>query len=139
VVISPTASQGAIGGANVASFVPKPPPTGGPPTVGAAPVATAPKRITLKALAKGRLIKVKVAGAGKVKIAGTVPAKVLRRTGKPVVVAAGSAIAQQAGTVAVKLRLTATGRKKRKRLKGARMTLRASHGGLTATKRVTLR
>jgi hypothetical protein len=144
VVISATAGHGAIGGANVASFMSTPPPTGGPPTGGpptggAAPVPTVPKRVKLKALAKGVPIKVKVAAAGKVKIAGTVPAKVLRRKGNPVVVAAGSATAQQAGTVTVKLRLTATGRKKRKRLKGARMTLRASHGGLTATKRVTLR
>ena len=140
VVISPTASQGAIGGANVASFVPDPPPTGGlPPTGGAAPVATAPKRVKLKALSKGVAIKVKVAGAGKVRLTGTVRAKVLRRKGKPVVIASGSATATQAGTVTVKLRLTTTGRKKRKRLKGARMTLRVSHGGLTATKRVTLR
>ena len=139
VVISPTGTHGAIGGASVASFLPKPPPTGGPPTGGAAPVATAPKRVKLKALAKGVAIKVKVAGAGRVKIAGTVPAKVLRRKGKPVVVATGSATAQQAGTVTVKLRLTATARKKRKRLKGARMTLRVSHAGLTATKRITLR
>jgi hypothetical protein len=41
--------------------------------------------------------------------------------------------------VTVRVRLTATARKKPKRLKGARMTLRVSHGGLTATKRVTLR
>jgi hypothetical protein len=139
VVISPTASHGAIGGANVASFLPTPPPTGGAPTGGTAPVATAPKRVKLKALAKGVPIKVKVAGAGKVRISGSVAAKILRRKGKPVVVATGSAIAQQAGTVTVKLRLNAAGRKKRKRLKGARMTLRVSHGGLSATKRVRLR
>ena len=104
-------------------------------------MATVPRRVTTTALAgaKGVPIKVNVAGAGKVKVSGTVPAKVLRRKGKPVVVATGSATAQRAGTVTVKLRLTATARKKPKRLKGARMTLRVSHGGLTATKRVTLR
>jgi hypothetical protein len=143
VVISPTASQGAIGGANVASFVPARPPTGGPPppTGGAAPVATAPNKVAVKALAgaKGVPIKVNVAGAGKVTISGTVPARILRRKGKRVVVAKGSAIAQHAGTVTVRLKLTTAGRKKRKRLKGARMTLRVSHGGLTATKRVRLR
>jgi hypothetical protein len=35
--------------------------------------------------------------------------------------------------------LTTAGRKKRKRLKGARMTLRVSQGGLSTTKRVRLR
>jgi hypothetical protein len=145
VVISPTASQGAIGGADVARFLPPvPPPTVGgdpPPTGGTAPVATVPKKVTTSALAraKGVPIKVKVAGAGKVKVSGTVPAKVLRRRGKPVVVATGSATAKRAGTVTVKLRLTAAARKKPRRLKGARLTLRVSHGGLTAIKRVKLR
>ncbi|HWM08578.1 MAG TPA: hypothetical protein VNO82_04515 [Solirubrobacteraceae bacterium] len=145
VVISPTGSQGAIGGANVAPFLPAappPPPTGNPPPKGgAAPVATVPRRVTTTALAgtKGVPIKVKVARAGKVKISGAVPAKVLRRRGKPVVVATGSATAKRAGTVTVRMRLTAAARKKPKRLKGARMTLRVSHRGLVATKRVTLR
>jgi hypothetical protein len=146
VVISPTASQGAIGGANVAPFLPAapppPPPTGDPPPKGgAAPVATVPRRVTTTALAgaKGVPIKVKVARAGKVKISGAVPARVLRRRGKPVVVATGSATAKRAGSVTVRMRLTAAARKKPKRLKGARMTLRVSHGGLIAIKRVTLR
>jgi hypothetical protein len=136
VVISPSASQGAIGGANVAPFLPAappaPPPTGGSPSGGAKPVATVPRRVTTKALAraKGVPIKVRVAGAGKIKLSG----KVGRR-----VVATGSATAKRAGTVTVRLRLTAAARKKPKRLKGARMTLRVSHGGLTVTKRVRLR
>jgi hypothetical protein len=146
VVISPTASsQGAIGGATVAAFLPASaptPPTGGPPpTGGAKPVATVPRRVTTAALAgaKGVPIKVKVARAGKIKIFGTVPARVMRRRGKPVVIATGSATAKRAGTVTVRVRLTAAARKKPKRLKGAQMTLRVSHGGLTATKRVRLR
>jgi hypothetical protein len=155
VVISPTASEGAIGGADIAAFMPAPPPagpsaggppstgpsTGGPSTGGAAPVATVPKRVTTKALAgaKGVPIKVKVGRAGKVKLSGTVPARTLRRKGRPVVVATGSATAKRAGTVTVRLRLTAAARKQRKRLKRARMTLRVSQGGLTATKRVRLR
>jgi hypothetical protein len=146
VVISATASQGAIGGANVARFLPPsappPPPTGGGgPTGGAAPVATVPRRVKTTALAgaKGVPIKVDVAGAGKVRISGTVPARTLRRRGKPVVVATGSATARRAGTVTVRLRLTAAARRKPKRLKGARMTLRVSHGGRTAIKRVKLR
>jgi hypothetical protein len=68
-----------------------------------------------------------------------VPAKILSRKGRPVVVATGSATARRAGTVTVRLRLTAAARKLRKRLKGAQMTLRVSHGGLSTTKRVTLR
>jgi hypothetical protein len=144
VVISPTASQSAIGGANVTAFLPTspPPPTGGPPsTGGAAPVATVPRKVKTAALAgaKGVPIKVKVARAGKVKISGTVPARTLSRRGKPVVVATGSATAQRAGTVTVRLRLTAAARKKRSRLRGARMTLRVSQGSLSTSKRVTLR
>jgi hypothetical protein len=148
VVISPTASQGAIGGANVAAFLPAPaataPPAAGPGTPstgGAAPVATVPRRVTASALAgaKGVPIKVKVTRAGKVRISGTVPARTLRRKGGPVVVATGSATVKRAGTVTVRLRLTATARKQRKRLKGARMTLRVSQGGRTTTRRITLR
>jgi hypothetical protein len=41
--------------------------------------------------------------------------------------------------VTVRLRLTSAARKKRSRLKGARMTLRVSQGGLKTTKRITLR
>ncbi len=148
VVISPTASQGAIGGANIAPFLPAsaqspgtaPPSTGAPGTRGA-PVATLPRRVTTKALAsrRGVPIKVKVARAGKVQISGTVPAKVLRRRGRPVVVVSGSAAATRAGTVTVRVRLTTAGRRKRSRLKGARVTLRVSQGGLSTTRRVTLR
>jgi hypothetical protein len=145
VVISPTASQGAIGGANIAAFLPASAQSPGAPTGGGgsgkAPVATLPKRVTAKALsgARGIAIKVKVARAGKVKLSGTVPAKILRRRGKPVVIATGSTTAKRAGTVTVRLRLNATARKKLKRLKGARMTLRVSQGGLSTTKHITLR
>ena len=146
VVISPTASQGAIGGADVAAFLPVSgqPPTGGPLPGGdsapGAPVATVPKKVTAKALAsaKGVPIKVKVVRAGKVKVAGSVPAKVLKSS-RSVVVAAGAATAKRAGTVTVRLRLTAAGRKKKKRLKGARMTLRVTQGRLSTTKRFRLR
>jgi hypothetical protein len=147
-VISPTASQGAIGGANMAAFLPASgqppgggPPTGGPPAGGAgAPVAILPKRVTAKALAgaKGVPIKVRVARAGKVNVKGSVPAKVLKSS-RSVVVAAGSASAKRAGTVTVRLRLTKAARKKRSRLKGARMTLRVTQGGLSTTKKLTLR
>jgi hypothetical protein len=153
VLISPTASQGAIGGANIAAFLPQPPagsqpPGGGPPATGgppagggAAPSTTVPRKVTTAALAgaKGVPMKVKVTGAGKVTLSGTVPAKKLGRKGRPVVIATGSATPKQAGTVTVRLRLTAAGRKQRKRLKGARMTLRVTQGRLSTTKRVRLR
>jgi hypothetical protein len=150
VVISPTASQGAIGGTDVSVFLPKSgqpptggPPTGGPPTGGPpslAPVAAVPMRVKLSALAraKGLAIKVKVARAGKVKISGSVPAKVLTSS-RSIVVATGSTTAKRAGTVTVRLRLTKAARKKRGRLKGARMTLRVTQGELSTTKHVQLR
>ena len=86
----------------------------------------------------GALYEVKVASAGKVKISGSVPAKVLRSS-RSVVVATGSATAKRAGTVTVRLRLTSAARKKRGRLKGARMTLRVTQGRLSTTKRFKLR
>jgi hypothetical protein len=150
VVISSTASQGAIGGANLAAFLPTSgrPPAGGPPPGGSLggdppsgrPLATVPRKVTVKALArrKGVPIKVKVARAGKVKIAGSVAAKVLKSS-RAVVVARGSATAKRAGTVTVRLRLTRPARKKRSRLKGARMTLRVTQHGLRTTKRFKLR
>ena len=142
VVISPTASQGAIGGANIAAFLPTSGQPGGGPGSGApgAPVATVPNKVTAKALAgaRGVPIRVRVARAGKVKISGSVPAKALTSS-RSVVVASGSTTAKRAGTVTVRLRLTAAGRKKRSRLKGARMTLRVSQGGLSTTKRFKLR
>jgi hypothetical protein len=73
-----------------------------------------------------------------VKISGSVAAKVLRSS-RSVVVATGSTTARRAGTVTVRIRLTKAARKKRSRLKGARMTLRVSQGGLSSTKRFTLR
>ena len=145
VVISPTASQSAIGGANVAAFLPASgqPPAGGPLPGGSptgAPVATVPRKVTTKALAsaKGVPIKVKVARAGKVNVAGSVPAKVLTSS-RSIVVARGSTTAKRAGTVTVRLRLTNAARKKRSRLKGARMTLRVTQGRLSTTKRFKLR
>ena len=150
VVISPTASQGAIGGTDVAAFLPKSgqPPTGGPPTGGppsggppvVALVATVPRKVTAKALAgrKGVPIKVKVARAGKVKVAGSVAAKVLRSS-RSMVIARGSTTAKRAGTVTVRLRLTTAARKKWRRLKGARMTLRVTQGSRTVTKSFKLR
>jgi hypothetical protein len=155
VVISPTGSQGSIGGTEVAPFLPTSgqAPTGGTPPGGqlpggglpggdlpSAPVATVPRRVTVKALARRRgvAIKVRVTLAGKVKLSGFVPTKVLKSS-RFITVATGSATAPRAGTVTVRLRLTATARRKRSRLKGARMTLRVTQGSLSSTKRFKLR
>jgi hypothetical protein len=154
-VISPTASQGAIGGADVNAFLPAStpggtqpggtpagnPPTGSSPTSTAAPKALLPGKLTTKALgaARGLAVKVKVAAAGKVKLVATVPAARMGRKGKPVVIATGSKTAARAGTVTIRLRLTAAARKRLKRLKGARMTLRTTQGGRSTSRKLTLR
>jgi len=147
-VLSPTGDHPSIGGADVAAFLPKPPATGGTgapggsaPPVPLAPVATLPARLTAKALAasRGAPVKVKVGGPGKVSIRGTVPAARLGRRGKPVLVATGTASPKAAGTVTVRLRLTAAGRKRLRRLKGARLTLRIAQGSRSTKKVVKLR
>ena len=55
------------------------------------------------------------------------------------VIAKGSATAKAAGTVTVKLKLNAAGKKMRKRLKGAKATLKITHGGRSTTRTVKLR
>jgi hypothetical protein len=150
VVLSPTGTHPSIGGANVDTFLPKspattPPPSGGTGGPGAttprAPVVTLPKRLAAKALSgkRGVAVKVKVGGPGKVTIKGTVPAKRIGRRGKPVVVVTGSRTARAAGTVTIRLKLNAVGRKRVRRLKGAKLTLRIKQGTRTATKVVKLR
>jgi hypothetical protein len=149
VAIAPKGAESAsIGPANVAAFLPAPPPPGGggppggtpPPTSApAAPTATVPARITRSALTKGLAIKVKTAAAGKVTLTATVAAKALGRKGKAVVVATGSATAKAAGTVTVKLKFNATGRKQVKRLKGKKATLKIAQGTSSTTKTITLR
>jgi hypothetical protein len=146
-VISATGTHPSIGGADVAAFLPKPPATQQPgpgspgTTTPGTPVAKLPAKVTVKALAgsKGVPVKVKVGGPGKVSITGTVPARRVGRRGKPVVVATGSRAARAAGTVTIRLRLTAVGRKRVRRLKGARLTLRIKQGSRSATKVVKLR
>jgi hypothetical protein len=155
VVLSPTASQSAIGGADVNAFLPASPPAGpqpgSPPAGGspapgsttkpAAPRAILPGKVTTKALgaARGLAVKVRVAAAGKVKLVATVPAARMGRKGKPVVIATGSKTAARAGTLKIRLRLTTAARKRLKRLKGARMTVRVTQGGRSSSRKVTLR
>jgi hypothetical protein len=142
VTLSATGESPSIGAANVAAFLPPappPPPTSTstpPPTSppGTAPTAaltlTVPAKLTAKSLGKGFGVKVKVGAPGKVTITATV---------KKRVIATGSATAKTAGTVTVKLKLNAAGKKQRKRLKGAKATLKVTHGGTTVTRTVKLR
>src|SRR4051794_26068618 len=132
VVLSPTGTHPSIGGADVAAFLPKPTPVppGGTPGPGTAPgsfapVMKLPAKLKVKALAasRGLPVKVKVGGPGRVSITGTVPARRVRRHGKPVVVVRGKRSVQKAGTVTIRLRLTPVGRKRARLLKGARLTL----------------
>ena len=152
VVLSPTGTHPSIGPADVTAFLPTstttpipPPAVPGPGAPGAsaprAPVVTLPKKLTAKALAasRGVAVKVKVGSAGKVTITGTVPARRLGRRGKPVIVATGKGVARAAGTVTIRLRLTTVGRKRVRRLKGARLTLRIVQGSRSTTKVVQLR
>jgi hypothetical protein len=155
VVLSPTGTHPSVGGADVAAFLPKPPTNSplppvvnGPgaaaplgPVAPLAPIVKLPAKVTVKALAasRGVPVKVTVGGPGKVSITGTVPARRVGRRGKPVVVATGKGSAQAAGTVTIRLRLTTVGRKRARRLKGARLTLRIVQGSRSATKVVRLR
>ncbi|MDA0173034.1 hypothetical protein OJ998_28285 [Solirubrobacter taibaiensis] len=149
VLIAPKgATSASIGPANVSAFLPPPLPTGGgtgtpvvqpPAGTPTAPTATIPARVTRAALTKGLAIKVKAAAAGKITLSASVPAKALGRKGKAVVIATGSATARAAGTVTVKLKFNATGRKQSKRLKGKKVTLRVAQGTSSTTKTITLR
>jgi hypothetical protein len=165
VTISPTGAHPSIGAADVAAFLPKsvlPPvvttpagpstpsgspsgkPSGGsatPGTTGSAPVLTLPATVTTKALAAsgGVKVKIRVGAAGRVSVSGTVAAKRLGRRGKAIVVVTGATTAKAPGTVTVRLRLTAVGRKRASRLKGARLTLRIAQGARRTTKVITLR
>jgi hypothetical protein len=149
VVISATGTNPSIGGADVGAFLPKPPATQppapvtpGPGAPGATtPIAKLPAKVTVKALGskRGVPVQVKVGGPGKVSVTGTVPARRVGRRGKPVVVATGTRSAPAAGTVTIRLKLTAVGRKRAGRLKGAKLTLRIKHGSRSSTKVVKLR
>ncbi len=154
VVISPSGAHAAIGGANVAAFLPPvgpaptPTPTGPGGTGGtpgtnngtlAAPAATVPATVTTKALGTGLKVKVKVSAPGKVTVTATVPAKAMGRKGKPVTVGTGSATPKSAGTITLTLKLNSAARKRLKKLKGTKMTLRFVQNGRTTTKIVRLR
>jgi hypothetical protein len=148
-LISATGTHPSIGGADVGAFIPKSPittppaPGPGAPT-GAAPsrpVVTLPATLTANALASARgvPVKVKVNGPGKVTVTATVAARRLGRHGKPVVVARGTATPAAAGTVTIRLKFTATARKRARTLRGARLTLRIVHRSGSVTKTLSVR
>jgi hypothetical protein len=164
VVISATGRYAAIGGADIGAFLPKPPATDpagggtttapttippgttppgttppGPGAPGSAPVLKLPARLSAATLARGLVVTVTVGTAGTVRITATVPARLLGRRGKPIVVGTGTARATRAGKLGVRLRLNATGRRHVRRLKGARLTLRTVQGTRTSTRTITLR
>jgi hypothetical protein len=164
VVISPTGSSPSIGGADVSQLRPAAPAgpgttagpgagagpggggsggggSGGSGSGGALSVGTVPTKGSATALgaATGLTLKLTVPAPGKVTVTATVAPKALHLKGKKaIVVATGSATATKAGKLSLHLKLTRTGRKYRKRLKGATITLKITQGKKTTTKRVKL-
>ncbi len=153
VLISATGSSPSIGGSNVRTLRPGPPPPGGgtddTPGGGTddAPtskplIVTLPAKVTAAALTSkaGLTLKVTVPAGGKITVTASVPASRLGLKGKKaVVIATGSASPRSAGQVSFKLRLNAKGRKYRKRLPGLTLTLRITQGAKTTTKTFRLR
>lgn len=149
VVISPTGSFPSIGGGDISTFFPPPPPPPAPqpqPT----PPSPPPSRITVPTIPKllvpglsspaGTSLTVSVPATGKVLCTATVPAARLGKKGKPVVVAACAAVnATKAGAVTLKLKFNAAGRKAKKKLKGAKLTIGITQGTKTITKVVTIK
>lgn len=112
---------------------------------------TSPSILTLPTIPKlavsglatpgGASLTVSVPAAGKVTCTATVRASRIGRKGsKPVVVGTCAAVnAATAGSVTLKLRLNAVGRKAKKRLRGAKVTIKITQGAKTITKVITLR
>lgn len=135
VIISATGTSPSIGGADIAGSLPPPPP---PPSLS----LTVPAKLGVRQLAGARGVSfvVSVSRAGRVTCIATVPARRLGLWGtKPGVVARCAATATQAGAVTLKLRLNALGRKVAKRLRGAKLTLKVTHGTKSITRVITLR
>ena len=148
VVISPTASQGAIGGANMPRSCPRagrsrrrvhgPPPAGGDGRHGADDGRCRESSRPRRWPAPGASLKVKVPPRARSDLrerAGEDPGQ----RGQPIVVATGSETRSARRNRDGEVRLAAGRAQEAKRLKGARMTLRVSQGGLNSTKRITLR
>ncbi len=153
VLISATGSSPSIGGSNVRTLRPGPPPPGGgtddTPGGGTddAPaskplIVTLPAKVTAAELTSkaGLPVKVTVPAGGKITVTASVPASRLGLKGnKAIVIATGSANPRSAGQVSFKLRLNAKGRKHRKKLRGSTLTLKITQGTKTTTKTIRLR
>jgi hypothetical protein len=157
IVISVTGSSPSIGGADVSQLRPPAPAGPGPtPTPSPSPgtggdgtggtggslsVGSVPTKGSAAALAgaSGLTLKLTVPARGKVTVTGSVAPTALRLKGnRAIVVATGSATATKAGKLSVRLKLNRAGRRYRKRLKGATITLKITQGKTTTTKRVKL-
>lgn len=158
VLITATGSSPSIGGGDVARMIPPaagpgggggaPAPGGAPGQggTGAAPVrltVTAPAKATVAAMRKGITLRVAAPAAGRITVTATVRGSRIGRKGaagrRPVVVARGTARAPGAGKVAVRVKLTAVGRAKQARLRGARLTVRTTLGRRAVTRTLTVR
>lgn len=154
VMIAAAATYPSIGGATISGSgpgsapAPGPAPGAGPTRPGgdAVPAKLAvavPKRLSRAALRRGYAVRVTTPRAGRVALRATVPGARLGRKGaaarRAVAVAAGVTRAHGAGTLTIKLRFTAAGRRASARLKGATLTVRATVGASAATARVRLR
>ena len=150
VVLSPTGTNPSIGGADVAAFLPTPPATA-PPAAGPGPgrgrAARAPRRDAPGEAHRegaGRLAR-RSRSRSRSAAPGRSPSRAPSRRGASGAAASrsswrpGSGVARAAGTVTIRLRLNAVGRKRVRRLKGARLTLRIVQGSRSTTKVVRLR
>ena len=161
VLISATGTYPSIGGANVADMIPAPGGSPTPPTSPATPTTptgpggstpvTVPTVLSVKlpvstriaALRRGLAVRVSAPRAGLVTVTATVPGKRLGLRGaaarRPALIAKGTARVAAARVIAVKLKLTALGRAKSARLKGARATVRIKLGKKVLTRMLRLR
>jgi hypothetical protein len=144
VLISATGTYPSIGGANVADMIPAPAPA--PVGPGATPTVLSvklPASTPIAALRKGLAVRVGAPRAGLVTVTATVPGKRLGLRGaaarRPALIAKGTARVAAARVIAVKLKLTALGRAKSARLKGAKATVRIKLGTKVLTRTLRLR
>jgi hypothetical protein len=119
-------------------------------------------KATRAAFRKGLTLRLTVPAAGRVDAGASVPARFARATGlgrarstraltgvasargvataaKPVVVARGTARARGAGTVKIRLKPTAKGRRAAKRLAGAKLTITVSQGAARGSKTIRIK
>ena len=126
VVISATGKMPSIGAstAAVAAVAGGPGPTGGSGKAKAPKIVALSKKLKAAALARGVVLTVRVAAAGKVVATGKVGAKT---------VATGKVRAKRAGKVKLRLRATKSYRERLGTLKGQRLVIKVTAGGRSTT------